>query len=383
MVGDPKPGNRGFRSSIPQQQEAAEARRLQAAVAKVKGDEDKYTSYTLEMSLLTQRMKSRVSALLLTGELTYRVGSYKYLLGSALDLTFTNSLPAGVLSVRLIEINALSATDSILGAWKEGRPLFPGLSLQFKGDGLDADWVPYQPIGGCCGILPCRFALNLVEYPPAASQQARRAQAATAQRTMQQRRPANYHQLSDAAKAAFDGHYYLSSSLRLYDGQSYRGSGQYGIKLTGQSQNQLAAAKSQLCSVLGVQTDWSGWVPLRFRLLQGESSFASSLYRSANVKHRVHLLTPAGDWVDLPFKILPKGGQKRCPTDDLVDVFRELEGHTIPTQQEIPGIFKPMQRSCQRATAADRANMDILARPALRLLFDSDQMTKFFRRVGL
>lgn len=297
------------------------------------------------------------------------------MLGARLDRCFTTSLPKDTWVVRLRED---AETSSILGPVEEERPLFAGVALQFKAEGSSDEWRIYQPVGGSRGQEPRRFAFRLFSYLPATSQQARRAQAATSALTMQQRRPGHYDQLSNAAKAAFDGHCYLSRSLRWYDGQAYYGSGEYGLKIVGQTTHQITTARTLLFEAIGVDDDeYQGATPCRFRIREGASSFEDSPYRPANPRHQIEVLTHQGSWIPLPFKILAKGGTKESPTDQLVRIFEELENQASPSLQ-VPGLFAPKQRSIQRATALGQANLDIWGRPAMRLVFDSALMAQVF-----
>ncbi|CAO1617198.1 unnamed protein product [Sympodiomycopsis kandeliae] len=334
-------------------------------LALLKGDDTRAGNCKTQMLLLQEARRTRAASLLLSGTLLYRPCSsqVQFCLGAVLDKGFPDALPEGVWAVRLRED---AGSWSIMGAVEEEIHLFAGVALEFKGEGSGNVWRVYQRVGGYRGNQPRRFAFRLLGYLPAPSQQARRDQSSAMEFTCHQRRPSHSEQLSTAAKAAFDGQFHLSTSIRLYNNRSSRGSSHPGIKLTGQSQMQLAAAKSQLRSALGVQDDTSVLVPVRFRLINGgESSFTPSAYRDANPRHHIEILTYQGVWIQMPFKILPKSGTKDHPTNQLVESFQELEPQqAVPLQ--LPGLFAPKQRSIQRASALGQANVNIWARPAMR-----------------
>lgn len=196
-----------------------------AVTSKIQCNEALYELHKQQVGLLQRDLQDRVRTLLLAGSLQLRPAdsSNAAFIGYRSDVSFTRDLGSGPWTMRLVEISPDIATDTILGSVFEERPLFQGMSLQFTPE-QGQDWIPYQPVGGARGDRPRLFALHLLELLPESSKLSRRDRAARALESIQQDRPANYDQLSNEAKRAFDGHSYLSG-LRLYDGTERRASG--------------------------------------------------------------------------------------------------------------------------------------------------------------
>lgn len=155
------------------------------------------------------------------------------------------------------------------------------------------------------------------------------------------------------------------------------GQGDHQVGWTDQGRNRYSTQVLGSCQHLHCCVSLCHSLPLvlcawRFKLL------TSSRFREAPKGYVLELLHADGrEWSPLPFKIVAKGGTKPCPTDLLVDLFREIELASVatstagtsssttsaaaspPPAASVPPVFRPYQTAVQRSNAAGQAAITI------------------------
>lgn len=232
-------------------------------------------------------IRAHLGSLLSRGELAYRPASrlggriFRAVLNEGFEKALRRDKGKHWF-LRLVEGAPNVRTDSILGSDEEDRPLFSGLSLQFRVEG-QTDWRVYQPSGGSRGKSPRGFALHLVAFLPPASRERRETAAAAAKAGVTAARaPFAYESLSEMAKMLWDGQATMTTSGQLRIGKlSFRHS----------RRGDNAPMKKAIVSRIGYDPGERGQIPCRLRGLESRSP-------------KVEIASSSGDWVAFPFRVV-------------------------------------------------------------------------------
>lgn len=301
---------------------------VKACTQRAEGNETGCEATPAAVRLLQAEVREHLSQLLMQGRLRYKArdteasetSTSNWLFGSGIDIKFSRPLEKQGLDwlLRLVDNELEPAKHSIQGVVAGQQPLFAGLALQVKVVGTE-EWHLYQPRGGDRKKLPKRFAMRLLTMLPASSREKREAAAAAAIALLEsEREKVQYAALSAAAKELWDRHAHVTVGLRMHLAGEV-------IKITGQGQKSRDEAHAALLRAIGATPNWQAPSPCRFRIEDGgQPSFQDSKHRTVPKQYRAQVQRIAKEWVPLPFLIVGKGGNKRCTTDKLVEVFDQL-----------------------------------------------------------
>lgn len=187
------------------------------------------------------------------------------------------------------------ATDSIHGAAEEDRPLFSGLSLQFREE-RHRQWTLYHPYGSSRGKSPRAFALHILALLPATSRKRREELAATVAAMVQgARSEIRYDDLSERAKELWDGRATMTPiGILTAAGLSFRTS----------NGRQEQALKAFIIQLIGYDGEGRGCVPCRLHSIVGDSL-------------KLQVLSFRGEWVDVPFQVLADVAELKAAAKEL------------------------------------------------------------------